>query len=457
MDHVDAVPMARPVALKAHMARRRHWPLWCAAPLLVALLVEPRVSGTTLQLQMSIPGPMLHPIERPRQVRAADGQLLLREALQYVGVADARAKFSVTGDGLTVAVLDTGLNLEHADFRAAIKASRNFSTDDKGAADRVNDYSGHGTNVTGIIASNGPRRVDPKRSEAANLATHPSGLHQGVAIGSSIVALKVLPSANWVPIEDALQWVQDNHQAHGITVVNMSLQSGENLQDDNAARFQRMRQTIANLTKLRIPVVAAAGNAFAAAQSEQGMSYPAIIRETISVAAVYDADIKSDLPKRYPDWSGFTAFAERVKRGQITPFSQRLATGALQTDLVAPGAVITSTGLNGEFGESEQEGSSQAAPVVSGIILLMQEWYREFQIAAEAGTDKVKAAKIREGAINDPKYRPPVDKLLEWLRATEDVTDNYGDDDNVTNTNATFKRVDAVRAFTAMTRELLKK
>lgn len=452
MDHVDTVPLGG--SSRSRRAGRKRWELCCLAPLVVAVLIEPRVIGTAPQSNLT--GPMLHPIETPRQVKAVDGELLLREALQYVSVGDARAKFRVTGNGLTVAVLDTGLNLQHADFKAAIKASRNFSTDDQGAADVVNDYSGHGTNVTGIIASNGPRRVDPKRSEAANRATHPSGLHQGVAIGSSIVALKVLPSLTWTPIEDALQWVIDNHQTHGITVVNMSLQSGENLQDDGEARFDRMRQLVARLTELRIPVVAAAGNAFAAAQSAQGMSYPAILRDTISVAAVYDADIKSGLPKRYPDWSGFTAIAERVRRGQITPFSQRLATGMLQTDLMAPGAVIISTGLDGEFGESEQEGSSQAAPIVSGIILLMQEWYREFQISAEAGTDKAKAAKLREDSIKDPKYRPPVDKLLVWLRSAEDVRDNYGNDDNVTNTDAVFKRVDAVRAFTAMTQEIKK-
>src|SRR5688572_12375832 len=111
-------------------------------------------------------GPKLHPTETPRQVQGASGQVLLREALQYARVGDARVKFGVTGSGLTVAVLDTGVNLKHADFRGAIKASRNFSTDDAGAADIATDHHGHGTNVAGIIAANGPRRVNPKNSES---------------------------------------------------------------------------------------------------------------------------------------------------------------------------------------------------------------------------------------------------------------------------------------------------
>jgi subtilisin family serine protease len=425
---------------------------------LVAVSVATSILGSSAA-QFDYHGPLLHPMEQTTQVTPAGGQLLLREALEYVQVPDARAKFQVTGRDLTAAVLDTGLNVDHVDFRGAIKASVNFSSEDSGQAANVTDRHGHGTNVAGIIVANGPARADPKRSEAFNISVNPAGMHQGAATGASIAVLKVMPNATFGPVEDALEWVVANFSAHGITAVNMSIYSSQNLQADNDPSYARMRKLISALVELRIPVVISSGNSFAAAMSVPGMSYPGIIREGISVAAVYDADLaKNELPKRYPDYNGLQAIAFAVKRGQMTPFSQRLpeTAGELRTDLVAPGAVIVSSGIKGQFGESTQEGTSQAAPIVTGIILLMQEWYRNFQIAAAAKGDSAKEAALRAAAINDVNLRPPVAKLLEWLRTGERITDDHGQDDNVENTKGSFPRVDAMAAFAAMTKELQK-
>ncbi|OGA64185.1 MAG: hypothetical protein A3G81_29105 [Betaproteobacteria bacterium RIFCSPLOWO2_12_FULL_65_14] len=407
--------------------------------------------------QLDAPGPVLHPMEVPRDVKAAVGQVLLREALESINVTAARTQFNVAGRGLTVAVLDTGLNVAHADFRSAIKAQRNFSSDDQGVDSIVTDRIGHGTHVTGIIIADGPRRIDPTSPPSVNVQINPAGLHEGVATEASVVALKVMPALSWKAVEDALQWVLDNYKTFGLSVVNMSIQGKENLQHDNESRFDRMKSLVAELSKHHIPVVVSSGNSFAFFDSAQGMSYPAIVRDAISVAAVYDADVtdKTKLPMRHPDWDNTEGVAVRVRQGQITPFSQRLAGTDWQTDLMAPGAEIASTG-DGEFGETSMAGTSQAAPIVSGIILLMQEWYREFFIRLDAANDEKKAAELRAKAIESERYRPSVAQLVAWLRDGIEVTDNYGDDDNVTNTNAKFMRVDAVRALTAMRKELTK-
>ena len=124
--------------------------------------------------------------------------------------------------------------------------------------------------------------------------------------------------------------------------------------------------------KAKVPVVIAAGNHYYTHESQQGMAYPAIMRECVSVGAVYDAPEGA-----FGYNSGAVAYSSRA--GQITPFSQRLhpdTNSHTRTDIFAPGAPVTSSGILGEHGESTQHGTSQAAPVTAGLILLMQEFYQ---------------------------------------------------------------------------------
>lgn len=53
------------------------------------------------------------------------------------------------GEGITVAVLDTGCDLSHPDLKDRIVGSRDFT----GSASGVSDVVGHGTHCAGIIAS----------------------------------------------------------------------------------------------------------------------------------------------------------------------------------------------------------------------------------------------------------------------------------------------------------------
>jgi hypothetical protein len=178
------------------------------------------------------------------------------------------------------------------------------------------------------------------------------------------------------------------------------------------------------------PVVVAAGNDYFVHGSKQGMGYPAIIRHTVSVGAVYDAE---EGGFRYS--SGAEAFSTRA--GQITPFSQRLhhvVNRATYTEIFAPGAPVTSSGINGPHGESIQHGTSQATPVTVGIILLMQEFYKRY--AGEM---------------------PTVNDLITWLRrGGVPIRDGDDEDDNVEHTDLSFLRLDAVQALTAVHRELVR-
>jgi subtilisin family serine protease len=353
------------------------------------------------------------PVEPP-PVQFEEKQIIFDiEIDQFLWVNEARAAFRVSGKGLTVAVLDTGLNTGHVDFAGRIVDQRNFTPDNGGNVNDATDGNGHGTNVGGIIVANAD--------------------HVGIAPEANIIPLKVLGdtgggSFQW--INSALQWVLDNQAKYNITVVCMSLGDGSNRTSDDNLSNDGIRKKIRELRNKRVAVTIAAGNDYFKHKSQQGMGYPAIIRECVSVGAVYDAAEGS-----FSYGSGAKAHSTRA--GQITPFSQRLhptVNRHTRTDIFAPGAPVTSSGIRGPHGESIQHGTSQATPVTAGIILLMQEFYNR-----------------AEGEM------PRVDDLVKWLRrGGVSIHDGDDEDDNVEHTNRTFLRADVMSAMDAVRRQIQK-
>ena len=323
-----------------------------------------------------------------------------------LGVPRARTSFQVDGSGLTAAVLDTGLRVTHECFRGRVAAVRNFTAEGDGVDD-VTDTNGHGTNVTGIIAAG---TADERR---------------GIAPGARVVAVKVLPAGLDV-ITHALRGVGDNAEQHRITVANLSLVvPGVNMLDDAQARAElpELHQQIVSLTKRGIAVVVAAGNDFKKFELE-GMSLPAIFREVVSVGAVYDASVGA---RHYQ--SGAAAFSTHAD--MITPFSQRLSRESSSDcfmDVLSAGGAATSAGAASDTATSTQDGTSQAAPTIAGIVLLMQQHYLR------------KTGKL-----------PPVELLQDVLRSTSTwIVDGDDEDDNVKNTGRKFPRVNAFESLVAL-------
>lgn len=343
------------------------------------------------------------PVPAPRQ----DGVLLNAQSVEagnLINVVQARTTYGVNGAGLTVAVLDTGIRPTHVDFAGRLIAQQNFTADNGGNPTNATDGSGHGTNVSGVIAAN--------------------GTHTGMAPGANVAALKVLDNSGngqFSAVESALDWVIANRVSQNITVVNMSLGDGgnyTNLPNDAIAT------KIATLRAARVAVCVESGDDYFSNGSVQGMAYPAIFPGTVSVGAVYDANIGS---VTYGD--GAIAFSTAADR--ICPFSQRLHPSGQfnnRTDVLAPGAAITSTGNTGDTSSSTQQSTSQAAPVVAGVILLLQEYYRD-----------------ATGQL------PTVDQLETWLRFSGDpVLDGDDENDNVVNTNQGYPRVNALASLQAV-------
>lgn len=363
----------------------------------------------------------------------------------FMQIPAARSAFNVTGKGLCVVVIDSGINTEHISFTGRLIPGRNFSQD--GGPDEMRDTgsengaivpNGHGSNVAGIIAGN--------RLPAFE------GLPTGIAFDAKIVPLKVFPGGQFEQINESLQWVLDNRERvlkeHGvlISVVNMSLGvPGLNVKNDEGLQnaIVKQRDLIRQLRANNVAVVVSSGNSYASkTPNEQGMSVPAIIKETTSVAAVYDTNLPlgvPPLPRTYID--GGTV--KRAVMGRLTVFSQRLGEregGAFRTDICGPGFFVTSAGPavgpDPTRSRTTQDGTSQAAPTISGVILLAQQRWR----------DRIQAA---NPASFDIKALPSVDVIEKALRdggvVFEDTEDAIGTEmDNVTSTGAVLHYANAL-------------
>lgn len=158
----------------------------------------------------------------------------------------------VVGTGVKVAVVDTGIDLQHPDL--VVKGGRNMINPRKS----YTDDNGHGTHVAGIIAA----------------LNNQIGV-VGVAPGASLYAVKVLSASGsgWTSdIMAGVDWCIDNN----MDVVNMSLGGGA-----YSATFQALCN---EAFAAGIYIVAAAGNESGA------VSYPAAYDNVIGVSATNSSD-----------------------------------------------------------------------------------------------------------------------------------------------------------------------
>jgi type VI secretion system secreted protein VgrG len=302
--------------------------------------------------------PPATPLERPA------GTLLTGTPTAFdpiVGAAAARAAHGVDGTGMTVAVIDTGVDYNNPALGgrfgpgAKVIAGYNFATS---SPDPMATTSQHGTAVAGLIGSSDPN-------------------HLGVAPGVQIVALRVTGNDNTADLSSvarALQWVIDHHGQYNITAVNMSLSDGGNYAHNWFAQDggvgQQVTGLIGQLKALNIPVVAATGNSFA---GQQGEGFTSVVDGVISVTATDTSDHLLSNAQR---------LGSTIGMGTMTDVA------ALGEGMLAP---------SGDSGYSIVEGTSFATPLVSGAVVLLQQIYQ-----------------ARFGAL------PTVDQVTQWLEKGSD-------------------------------------
>jgi subtilisin family serine protease len=288
--------------------------------------------------------------------REGGGQL--KEAVPAVGGDAVQHVLNLTGLGVRVAVLDTGVDTTHPDLRDAIVAQHCFTQGDcpplrTHESTSAEDDHGHGSHVVGIIASNGVVSS------------------VGFAPDAEIVAVKVDDQndsgheSDWVA---GLDWVYDNLATLHVQLVNISVCTDalyENAADCDA-EAPAMAAAVKNLLDAGVTVFAASGNR----GSPNRLSAPACITGVISVGATYDSASGHQPPDGLDyqaRWGGrFAACSDSdTAFDQIACFTN----SGPRLDLVAPGAPVLSDSLHGDT--RTYWGTSQACPAAVGVAALM--------------------------------------------------------------------------------------
>ncbi|MCT2588685.1 type VII secretion-associated serine protease mycosin [Streptomyces sp. N2-109] len=218
----------------------------------------------------------------PGTAFAADGDIQRRQwGLKAVNAGDAWK--TTKGEGVTVAVLDTGVDGSHPDLRGSVLTGKDMVG--FGAARGDAPWARHGTAMAGIIAGHGH---GPDASE---------GL-LGVAPETKILPVRVLleegdPQRDKArrdrggALAEGIRWAVD----HGADVINLSLG------DDSDSAHPEPREDAAVRYALRkgVAVVASAGNA---GEDGDHVSYPAAYPGVIAVAAVDQSGARASFSTR---------------------------------------------------------------------------------------------------------------------------------------------------------------
>ncbi len=238
-----------------------------------------------------------------------------------------------TGSGITIAVLDTGIDLDHPDLAANLWQNSSpetaytgdytivhdthgwdFVNDDNNPDDDDTFSGGHGTHCAGIITAR------------ANTSTYTV---VGVSWTNKLMAVKILDYSGYgtsSDLIDAITYAADK----GADIISLSL--------GGVGVSEAEREAVNYAYNKGVVIVAATGNTYSAL-----VDYPAAYDHVIAVGATNANDERA----------AFSNYGENI-------------------DVVAPGAEIYSTVIGGY---KSMDGTSMACPHVSGLAALVMSYW----------------------------------------------------------------------------------
>ncbi|MBD3216169.1 MAG: S8 family serine peptidase, partial [Candidatus Lokiarchaeota archaeon] len=267
-------------------------------------------------------------------------------AQSYLGLEDPLNE-GLTGNNITVAVLDTGIYETHSVFGGLNwedKIIGYYDWEINGTTTPPEDVdpNSHGTIVSSIIAGDGSTRDDP---------FSPLDDYSGIAPNSNLLSMKVFyDSAEDITsdvgtLENAIEWLKYNKDNYSVRVASMSLgvsyKSSENIK-------RYLDNLIDSLVDNNILTVVAAGN-----DGEFGLGTiesPASAESALSVGAVDN-------------------------NGEMATFSAKGPTydNIIKPDVCAPGVGIKGAIKGGTYSYGFISGTSASTPFVSGLAALLLE------------------------------------------------------------------------------------
>ncbi|MDX3853700.1 S8 family peptidase [Streptomyces sp. AK02-01A] len=241
------------------------------------------------------------------------------------------------GEGVRVAVLDTGVDTRHADLASQVVAEENFTN-----SPDATDHFGHGTHVASTIAGTG----------AAS-----GGKYKGVAPGVELISGKVLNdggAGTESSIMAGMEWAVEQ----GATIVNLSLGGGDTPGDDP------LEETVNKLSDRALFVIAAGNDGPGAGT----LGSPGTAQSALTVGAVDKQDALASFSSRGP----------------------RAGDSGLKPDLTAPGVDITAAAAAGSRIDTSPatphpapgyltiSGTSMATPHVAGAAALLSQQHPDW-------------------------------------------------------------------------------
>lgn len=290
-------------------------------------LVPDVVSATPMQVTKI-------PVTRPKNSSFASSLSARTDQLSRDAIYLPQAhRYSEGRRDITVAVLDTGINLSHPELKHAFRPGYDFVNIIDGAEDFIGDFLGvdrdpeddvgHGSHVAGIIAAQGlrmPKGVVP-RCRLLPVRVLAAMKQRGDPVGAGLIE----------NIDSGIKWAVDQ----GADVINMSLgvqHSGGGLPHQAVIDYAKRKG---------VTVVAASGN-----DGQEHLYYPGAYPHVIAVGAAG--------PQQQV--SAFSTYGDHIS-------------------LVAPGENIYSTHVNESY--RFLTGTSHAAPFVSGAVALLKSVARD--------------------------------------------------------------------------------
>lgn len=297
------------------------------------------INGAALDVDRATGAPALgRALERAAEARSINGvtkiwldgrvTASLDESVPQVGAPEVWDR-GFTGAGITIGIVDSGIDAEHPDLAGRVVAAENFTS-----ADGVTDQLGHGTHVASIAAGDG----------AAS-----AGQFTGVAYDAELVNARVLNengegTESWVIA--GIEWAAVEQDAD---VINMSLNSGPS---DGTDPVSQAIDALSDET----------GALFVVSAGNEGYGTPG----SVYAPATADAALAVGAVDKQDRLADFSAIGPRLGRFGVKP------------EIVAPGVDITAAQAEeAQIGEPVGDdylilsGTSMAAPHVAGAAALL--------------------------------------------------------------------------------------
>jgi subtilisin family serine protease len=328
---------------------------------------------------------------------------VLDESVPLIG-ADTAWSQGADGSGYLVAVLDTGVDLDHPFLAGKIHSQACFSTTSEAYRSESLCPDGSEQQIgAGAAAACSASGCD-HGTHVAGIALGASGSLNGVAKGAELIAVQIFSEFQGAecPIGQptcvlsfasdqiqALEWLNQQRQSLGLPLASINMSLGSNETYSAACDWDSREPVVTSLRAEGIAVVIASGNG----GSTDGLSMPACISSSVSVGATTNSD-------------GVASFSN---------------VGAL-LDYFAPGTSIYSSVPDDSYGN--KSGTSMAAPHVAGAIALLRSANEGYELeeilAALTGTGQMVVDGRSGGSYSRPRIQ--VDEALAELNSSPTPT-----------------------------------